>query len=123
MLKLKDFPPNDKFEDILPHLCDEFIRALPYREYTDPNVGFFNLVVKLPPNYLMSDLGPVTYIAYGMAQELGRGDFVTNLHCDMSEVIFAISINFNECKCSGVKPWTLNNSWEMLLFLLDVHTK
>ena len=48
MLKLKDFPPSDKFEDLLPRHCDEFISALPFREYTDPWVGFLYLAVKLP---------------------------------------------------------------------------
>ncbi|EPS59508.1 hypothetical protein M569_15297, partial [Genlisea aurea] len=85
MLKLKDFPPCDKFEDVLPRHCDEFISALPFQEYTDPRSGFLNIAVKLPENANKPDLGPKTYIAYGISEELGRGDSVTKLHLDMAD--------------------------------------
>ncbi|KAK1431957.1 hypothetical protein QVD17_08786 [Tagetes erecta] len=73
MFKLKDFPPNDSYEEVLPRHYDEFICALPLQEYTNPKTGVLNIAAKLPPNMNKPDLGPKSYIAYGNAQELGSG--------------------------------------------------
>jgi len=87
MLKLKDWPPSDEFENLLPRHCDEFIRCLPFQGYSDPQSRILNLAAKLPPHVIKPDLGPKTYIAYGTREELGRGDSVTKLPCDMADAV------------------------------------
>lgn len=104
MLKLKDWPPASKFEEELPRHGAEFICALPFKEYTHPRDGILNLAAKWPKELLKPDLGPKTYIAYGLPQELGRGDSVTKLHLDMSDAVnilthtAEISLTSQQCK-------------------------
>ncbi|MFS7924602.1 putative transcription factor & chromatin remodeling &Metalloenzymes JmjC family [Helianthus anomalus] len=83
----KGYTEGREYLNSWPRHCYEFISALPFQEYTDPRKGFLNFVVKLPPGVLKPDLGPKTYIAYGIPRELGRGDFITKLHCDVSDAV------------------------------------
>ncbi|XP_024456498.1 lysine-specific demethylase JMJ25 isoform X2 [Populus trichocarpa] len=87
ILKLKDWPPYKTFGESLPRHDVEFTCCLPFKEYTDRRSGPLNLAIRLPQNSLKPDMGPKTYIAYGFPIELGRGDSVTKLHCDMSDAI------------------------------------
>lgn len=90
ILKLKDWPPSDFFAERLPRHCAEFVSSLPFKEYTHPQSGILYLAVKLPQWSLKPDMGPKTYIAYGLPQELGRGDSVTKLHCDISDSVYSV---------------------------------
>ncbi|XP_038682690.1 lysine-specific demethylase JMJ25 isoform X2 [Tripterygium wilfordii] len=101
MLKLKDWPSSTSFEERLPRHGAEFIAALPFSDYTDPKLGFLNLATRLPENLWKPDLGPKTYIAYGFSEELGRGDSVTKLHCDVSD---AVNVLTHTTKVK-VAPW------------------
>ncbi|XP_004308523.1 PREDICTED: uncharacterized protein LOC101298267 [Fragaria vesca subsp. vesca] len=93
ILKLNDCSLDDYLEKRLPRHCAEFICCLPFKEYTHPSSGSLNLAVKLPPECVKPDMGPKMYIAYGVSQELGRGDSVTKLHCDSCDVVcFSVNV-------------------------------
>ncbi|KAL0442990.1 UNVERIFIED_CONTAM: Lysine-specific demethylase [Sesamum latifolium] len=98
MLKLKDWPPSDKFEDLLPRHCDEFIRALPFQEYTDPRTGFLNLAVKLPASVIKPDMGPKTYIAYGISEELGRGILISLVQVNILTHTAEVALSDEQCQ-------------------------
>ncbi|KAJ2067638.1 hypothetical protein GGI08_001278 [Coemansia sp. S2] len=85
ILKLKDWPPTEDFEARLPDHFRHFMRALPFPEYTQRQ-GQFNLVNRLPTEFVPPDLGPKMYCAYGSSDGEG-GVGTTNLHCDMADAV------------------------------------
>ncbi|KAJ1743773.1 hypothetical protein LPJ68_000716, partial [Coemansia sp. RSA 1086] len=85
ILKLKDWPPAEDFQTRLPDHFANFMKALPFPEYTQRD-GAFNLVNKLPAEFVPPDLGPKMYCAYGSNDKEG-GNGTTNLHCDMADAV------------------------------------
>lgn len=73
MYKLKDWPQSAHFEERLPRHGGEFLASLPFQDYTNPKTGILNLGAKLPKEAVKPDLGPKTYIAYGLREELHWG--------------------------------------------------
>jgi lysine-specific demethylase 3 len=84
ILKLKDWPSSEDFEQIMPSRFEELMRNLPVKKYTHRN-GQLNLISYMPDFFLKPDLGPKLYIAYSSAQIKNEG--TTNLHVDISDAV------------------------------------
>ncbi len=84
LLKLKDWPPNAEFRDMLPRRFDDLMASLPLQEYTRFD-GIRNLSSRLPEFFVRPDLGPKMYCAYGSVMHPDKG--TTNLHLDMTDAI------------------------------------
>jgi [histone H3]-dimethyl-L-lysine9 demethylase len=57
LLKLKDWPPDSDFKNIMPSRFDDIMKNLPLNIYTN-RAGDLNIVKYLPFNFLHPDLGP-----------------------------------------------------------------
>ncbi|KAF7805104.1 lysine-specific demethylase JMJ25 isoform X1 [Senna tora] len=90
LLKLKDWPSPSASEEFLLHQRPEFISKLPLLEYIHSKWGLLNVAAKLPHYSLQNDVGPKIYISYGVNEELGSGDSVTNLHFNMRDMVYLL---------------------------------
>ncbi|CAG8834776.1 19145_t:CDS:2, partial [Racocetra persica] len=84
-LKLKDWPSTDDFADVFPDHFQDFMNALPFKEYTTRQ-GVLNLATRLPTDINRPDLGPKMYNAYG-SEDADGGNGTTNLHLDMTDAV------------------------------------
>ncbi|KAI5079593.1 hypothetical protein GOP47_0005072 [Adiantum capillus-veneris] len=91
LLKMRDPLSASVVEERLPRLGVQLIRSLPFHEYTNVRHGVLNLASKIPDDCLRPDYGPKASIAYGLREELGRGDSVTKLHYDMSDTVMVLA--------------------------------
>lgn len=84
LLKLKDWPPDSDFKNIMPSRFEDIMKNLPLNAYTN-RTGDLNIVKYLPYCFLIPDLGPKGYFAYGSPFHLKEG--TTNLHLDVSDAV------------------------------------
>nr|XP_043629370.1 lysine-specific demethylase JMJ25-like [Erigeron canadensis] len=87
LLKLENWQPPSLSQGEWPRHFAEFISCLPFKEYTHPHNGYFNVASKFPDVSSELDMGPRMDMAYGVEEELKSGDSVTKLHCDMSDTV------------------------------------
>jgi len=92
LLKLRDWPSEAGFKDLLPAHFDDLMCALPFPMYTRLD-GRRNLASFLPDVAVPPDLGPKCYCAYGAFKKSatlnahGRQAGTTNLHVDMADAV------------------------------------
>ncbi|XP_022254005.1 lysine-specific demethylase 3A-like [Limulus polyphemus] len=84
VLKLKDWPPGENFRENLPLRYKDLIKVLPLPEYTQPG-GIFNLVDRLPDDFIQPDVGLKMCSAYGSTHYSTIG--TSNLHLDVCDIV------------------------------------
>nr|CAG8496853.1 11716_t:CDS:2 [Entrophospora candida]CAG8518889.1 11710_t:CDS:2 [Entrophospora candida] len=84
-LKLKDWPSNQDFARKFPDHFKDFMSTMPFPQYSTRN-GNMNLVNQLPREYIVPDLGPKMYNAYGSEDGL-KGVGTTRLHLDVTDAV------------------------------------
>ncbi|KAH7543103.1 hypothetical protein FEM48_Zijuj02G0147600 [Ziziphus jujuba var. spinosa] len=90
MLKLKDWPSPSSSEEFLLYQRPEFISKLPLLEYIHSKWGLLNVAAKLPHYSLQNDVGPKIFISYGIYEDLGQGNSVTNLRFNMRDMVYLL---------------------------------
>ncbi|GAV02052.1 hypothetical protein RvY_12665 [Ramazzottius varieornatus] len=85
--KIKDWPTETTFSELLPEHHADLMQALPFNSYTN-TTGIYNLASYLPRRCNPPDLGPKMYIAYGAAGQAKLA--TTNLHLDISDAVNVI---------------------------------
>nr|XP_043630324.1 lysine-specific demethylase JMJ25-like [Erigeron canadensis] len=100
LLKLENWQPPCLSHGKWPRHFTEFIRYLPFIEYTHPHSGYLNVASMLPAVFSELDMGPRMDIAYGVEEELEYGNSVTKLHYDKSDTE-GLSANINQQRVTG----------------------
>ncbi|KAI0699909.1 hypothetical protein C8T65DRAFT_522992, partial [Cerioporus squamosus] len=84
-LKLKDWPPKNRFKELFPMLHKDFETAVPLPSYTTSS-GVRNLASHFPENVTAPDLGPKMYNALStICDDQHAGS--TRLHLDLSDAV------------------------------------
>ena len=83
-IKLEEWKPQCLSEEEWPRHFVEFMKCLPFKDYTHPYAGYLNVANKLPDIFLKLDMGPRMDIAY-------RGT-ITRLRCDKCDTVRTVFI-------------------------------
>ncbi|OCF44720.1 hypothetical protein I317_01409 [Kwoniella heveanensis CBS 569] len=85
ILKLKDWPSTDDFQNTHPELYNDFCDALPIPDFTRRE-GVLNLYAHFPPGPTRPDIGPKMYNAFEAVETTG-GFGSTRLHMDVADAV------------------------------------
>ncbi|KAI0739757.1 hypothetical protein C8Q80DRAFT_1222076 [Daedaleopsis nitida] len=85
ILRLKDWPPSDRFKVLFPQLQQDFEQAVPLPAYTSPS-GEKNFAAHFPENAAPPDLGPKLYSALSSVHDDQHAGS-TRLHLDLADAV------------------------------------
>nr|GEW05472.1 lysine-specific demethylase JMJ25-like isoform X2 [Tanacetum cinerariifolium] len=78
-IKLEEWKPHCLSEEVWPRHFVEFMKCLPFKDYTHPYAGYLNVANKLPDISFKLDMGP--------RMDIGYGGSITRLRCDKCDTV------------------------------------
>ncbi|GJX26182.1 lysine-specific demethylase JMJ25-like protein isoform X2 [Tanacetum coccineum] len=78
-IKLEEWKPHCLSEEVWPRHFVEFMKCLPFKDYTHPYAGYLNVANKFPDISFKLDMGP--------RMDIGYGGSITRLRCDKCDTV------------------------------------